>query len=176
MEYIKRYQSPIGEITMASDGESLIGLWFEDDKYYADILKEPVEQDLPVFDQTIAWLNLYFDGIVPNFCPPIKMQGTPFQKMIWTIIQHIPYGETITYGDIAKAIAKYGNKKEMSAQAVGGAIGHNHIALIIPSHRVIGSKGNLKGYASGVEKKKKLLLFEKASVINSSMRIDTRLA
>ena len=104
------------------------------------------------------------------------MQGTPFQRMIWTIIQHIPYGETITYGDIAKAIAKYGNKKEMSAQAVGGAIGHNHIALIIPSHRVISSKGNLKGYASGVEKKKKLLLFEKASVINSSMRIDTRLA
>ena len=152
MEYIKKYQSPIGNITMASDGESLIGLWFEDDKYYADILKEPIEQDLPVFDQTIAWLNLYFDGIVPNFCPPI------------------------TYGDIAKAIAKYGNKKEMSAQAVGGAIGHNHIALIIPSHRVVGSKGNLKGYASGVEKKKKLLLFEKASVINSSMRIDTRLA
>ena len=89
MEYIKKYQSPIGNITMASDGESLIGLWFEDDKYYADILKEPVEQDLPVFDQTIAWLNLYFDGIVPNFCPPIKMQGTPFQRMIWTIIQHI---------------------------------------------------------------------------------------
>lgn len=112
MEYIKKYQSPIGNITMASDGESLIGLWFEDDKYYADILKEPIEQDLPVFDQTIAWLNLYFDGIVPNFCPPIKMQGTPFQRMIWTIIQHIPYGETITYGDIAKAIAKYGNKKE----------------------------------------------------------------
>ena len=89
MEYIKKYQSPIGNITMASDGESLIGLWFEDDKYYADILKEPVEQDLPVFDQTIAWLNLYFDGIVPNFCPPIKMQGTPFQRMIWTIIQQI---------------------------------------------------------------------------------------
>ncbi len=91
MEYIKKYQSPIGNITMASDGESLIGLWFEDDKYYADILKEPVEQDLPVFDQTIAWLNLYFDGIVPNFCPPIKMQNTYIPENDLDIIQHIPY-------------------------------------------------------------------------------------
>lgn len=172
MEYVKRYESPIGGITMASDGEALIGLWFDGDRHYGDILKSPVEKDLPVFDETIAWLNLYFEGTVPDFCPPIKMQGTPFQRMIWTIIQHIPYGETITYGDIAKAIEKYGHKKEMSAQAVGGAIGHNHIALIIPSHRVIGSKGNLKGYTSGVEKKKKLILFERASVINNSMRIE----
>lgn len=172
MEYVKRYESPIGGITMASDGEALIGLWFDGDRHYGDILESPIEKDLPVFDETIAWLNLYFEGTVPDFCPPIKMQGTPFQRMIWTIIQHIPYGETITYGDIAKAIEKYGNKKEMSAQAVGGAIGHNHIALIIPSHRVIGSKGNLKGYTSGIEKKKKLLLFERASVINNSMRIE----
>ncbi len=161
MDYIYHYQSFLGGITMASDGKHLIGLWFDGQKYFADSLSGPVqEQSLPVFKDTCRWLDTYFSGKDPGFTPPIAMHTTPFRKQVWDIMLQIPYGRTLTYGEIADKIAKKRGMKKMSAQAVGGAVGHNSISLIIPCHRVIGAGGNLTGYAGGIKTKIKLLNLE----------------
>ena len=161
MDYIYHYQSFLGGITMASDGTHLIGLWFDGQKYFADALRGPVqEQSLPVFKDTCRWLDTYFSGKNPGFTPPIAMRTTPFRKQVWEIMLQIPYGRTLTYGEIADKIAKKRGMKKMSAQAVGGAVGHNSISLIIPCHRVIGAGGNLTGYAGGIKTKIKLLNLE----------------
>ena len=161
MEYIHRYQSPLGPITMASDGQTLIGLWFDGQKYFADCLAaDHQEKPLPVFEQTDRWLDMYFSGRIPDFTPPLSMKTTEFRKAVWQIMLTIPYGRTMTYGQIAEIIAKQKGLPSMSAQAVGGAVGHNSISLIIPCHRVVGANGNLTGYAGGLETKIKLLQLE----------------
>lgn len=161
MDYINHYDSPLGGITMASDGNALIGLWFDEDKYFGDTLvNDYEEQDLPVFAQTEKWLDIYFSGKDPGFLPSLSMRTTAFRKRVWEIMLQIPFGQTMTYGQIAEQIAKENGVPRMSAQAVGGAVGHNSISLIIPCHRVIGSNGSLTGYAGGIDKKIALLKLE----------------
>ena len=162
MEFTYHYNSPIGGITLASDGKALTGLWFDGQKYFADTLSENYEKKkLPVFEETVKWLDIYFSGKEPDFTPPLLMKTTPFRKAVWEIMLTIPYGKTMTYGEIAKKIAQQRGLKKMSPQAVGGAVGHNSISLIIPCHRVIGTDGSLIGYAGGIDKKVKLLHLEK---------------
>ncbi len=165
MQYITHYQSPVGGILLAADETGLTGLWFDGQKYYADRLDpEHEEKDTPVLAQTKEWLAVYFSGSEPLFSPPVHMLGTPFQLSVWKILQKIPYGKTVTYGEIAKEIAKQKGLSRISAQAVGGAVGHNKISVIIPCHRVVGTNGSLTGYAGGIEKKVKLLTLEKADM------------
>ena len=165
MQYTATYQSPIGRITMASDGQNLSGLWFDGQKYFADTLSTEHEfKDLPVFEQTKRWLDLYFQGNGPDFTPSLYLKSSPFRLAVWDILKQIPYGKIITYGEIADLIAKKQGVKTMSAQAVGGAVGHNPISIIIPCHRVIGSNGSLTGYAGGLDKKISLLTIEKVDV------------
>lgn len=167
MQYIYKYNSPLGEITASSDGENLIGLWFDDQKYYADTLSHnTVEKKLPIFEQTKQWLDCYFRGEKPSFTPSIALEGTPFRLAVWEILKKIPYGEIITYADIAKAVAKKKGITRMSSQAVGGAIGHNPISIIVPCHRVVGSNGSLTGYAGGIGRKVKLLTLENVNQAN----------
>lgn len=161
MDFTYHYSSPLGGITLASDGTHLIGLWFDGQKYFADTLQNPVqEESLSIFKDTCRWLDLYFSGKEPHFTPPITMRTTPFRKQVWEIMRQIPYGHTMTYGEIADKIAKEKGIKKMSAQAVGGAVGHNSISLIIPCHRVVGADGKLTGYAGGLDKKIYLLKLE----------------
>lgn len=166
MDFTTRYRSPLGGITMASDGEALTGLWFDGQKHYADVLdKANVEQpNLPVFAQTRRWLDIYFSGQKPDFTPLLKPKGSPFRQLVWEILLSIPYGKTMTYGEIARAIARKNGLERMSAQAVGNAVGHNPIALIIPCHRVLGADGSLTGYAAGTDKKGLLLDLEKSTL------------
>lgn len=160
--HIKTYNSPIGSITLASDGNALIGLWFDGQKYDRNVLlPEAEEKKLPIFSETYKWLDIYFSGKEPDFTPPIFMRTTDFRKKVWEILLTIPYGKTMTYGEIAKKMTvQYGIQK-MSAQAVGGAVGYNSISIIIPCHRVIGADGSLTGYAGGIDRKVKLLSLEK---------------
>ena len=167
MDYTSRYMSPLGYITLASDGEALIGLWFEGQKHFALTLtnESSEDSDLPVFEQTRNWLDLYFSGECPDFTPPLAPKGTPFQQKVWRLLHAIPYGKTVTYGEIARRfVEKFHEtslpKKNMSAQAVGGAVGRNPISLIIPCHRIVGANGSLTGYAGGLERKKFLLELE----------------
>lgn len=165
MQYTNHYESPIGGILLAADETGLTGLWFDGGKYYADHLDpEHKEKDTPVLKQTREWLTIYFSGREPHFCPPVHMIGTPFQLAVWEILQKIPYGKTVTYGEIARKIAAQKGLSHMSAQAVGGAVGHNRISIIIPCHRVVGASGSLTGYAGGVDRKEKLLALEKADM------------
>jgi methylated-DNA-[protein]-cysteine S-methyltransferase len=165
MEYVYHYKSPLGNITLASDGLSITGLWFNGQKFFADSLDKNNEvKFLPIFDETIKWLDIYFSGKAPNFTPKIKMKTTDFRKAVWEIMLTIPYGQTMTYGEIANILSKQKGLRKMSAQAVGGAVALNSISLIIPCHRVIGTNGNLTGYAGGIDKKIKLLTLEKADM------------
>lgn len=164
MIYTAHYRSSLGGITLASDGEALIGLWFDGQKYFADAIKGQPATDnpsLPVLADTRRWLDIYFTGRQPDFTPKLRMLTTSFRQAVWQIMLTIPYGQTMTYGEIAKRIAAQKGLKQMSVQAVGGAVGHNSISLIIPCHRVVGTNGSLTGYASGIDKKKRLLELEK---------------
>ena len=162
MEYTNKYISPLGKILLASDGHALTGLWFEGQKYFAAKLeRDHEEKDLPVFAQVAEWLALYFNGKTPAFTPPLTLKGTPFQKEVWEAMLAIPFGQTTTYAKIAAQIAKHRGLASMSAQAVGSAVAHNPISLIIPCHRVVGSDGSLTGYAGGIEKKEWLLAMER---------------
>lgn len=165
MQYISHYPSPLGNILLAADEIGLTGLWFEGQKYFAYHLdKEHQEKELPVFTEAKHWLDVYFSGTEPNFTVPLHFIGTDFQKEVWNILCSIPYGKTMTYGEIAQQIASNRGLKHMSAQAVGGAVGHNAISIIVPCHRVIGSDGDLTGYAGGINRKQKLLELEKCEV------------
>lgn len=165
MIYTYHYSSPLGGITISSNGTELTGLWFDGQKYFGDTLpKEYREKNLPIFDETARWLNLYFSGKAPDFTPPLSMETTPFRRAVWEILLSIPYGKTMTYGEIARLIAQRRGVQKMSAQAVGGAVGHNSISLIIPCHRVVGADGSLTGYAGGIEKKIRLLALEKTDM------------
>lgn len=160
--YTTSYDSPIGKITLASDGKALTGLWFVGQKYYADQLPpfHTQKDNLPLFAVVRLWLDIYFSGKAPDFVPPLSMKGTDFQLCVWKQLLSIPFGKTLTYGEIARKIAHERGMPSFSAQAVGGAVGRNPISLIIPCHRVIGAKGSLTGYAAGIEKKRWLLQME----------------
>ena len=151
---------------MASDGESLSGLWFDGQKYFgAGLAADEEEQTesgeiLPVFEETKKWLDIYFDGKEPDFTPRLHLQGSPFRIEVWEILLKIPYGKTTTYKEIAERVAAQRGIPSMSAQAVGGAVGHNPVSIIVPCHRILGTDGSLTGYAGGVEKKKSLLALE----------------
>lgn len=165
MQYISHYRSPLGDILLAADQNCLTGLWFEGQKYFALHLdKEREEKEIPVFEKMKEWLDIYFSGKEPDFTVPLRFIGTDFQKEVWKILCSIPYGQTMTYGEIAGKLAEKRGKKSMSAQAVGGAVGHNRISILVPCHRVVGSDGSLTGYAGGIEKKVKLLTLEKADM------------
>ncbi len=161
MQYTAHYDSPLGGILLAADHEGLTGLWFDREKYYANHLDpEHKEGNLPALDETRRWLDIYFAGREPDFMPPVHMIGSAFQMAVWKILREILYGQTTTYGEIAKQIAAQRGAARMSAQAVGGAVGHNEISIIVPCHRVVGSGGSLTGYAGGVDKKNALLRLE----------------
>lgn len=161
MQYTSTYDSPVGEIFLAADEIGLIGLWFGGQKHYAlQPAKEHIEKEIPVFQETKRWLDIYFSGKEPDFMPSIHIFGTDFQMEVWEILRTIPYGETTTYGEIAAKIAGHRGVKRMSAQAVGNAVGRNKISILIPCHRVIGANGSLTGYAGGIDKKMRLLQLE----------------
>ena len=164
MDFTTHYQSPLGGITLASDGEALVGLWFDGQKYFADALdtKHTERDDLPIFDETRRWLDTYFSGKAPDFTPKLSMRASDFRKRVWEIMLTIPFGHTMTYGDIARQIARERGIPTMSMQAVGGAVSHNSISLIIPCHRVVGTGSSLTGYAGGIDKKLRLLQMEGA--------------
>ena len=163
MDYTHHYISPMGGITVAGDGEALTGLWFDGQKYYAGTLSpEHEEKELPVFTLTDRWLDMYFGGRQPDFTPPLVMRGSAFRRAVWEILLTVPYGRTVTYGEIAQRIAVRQGLSRMSAQAVGGAVGHNPVSLIIPCHRVVGADGRLTGYAGGLDRKLRLLAMEAA--------------
>lgn len=163
MHYINRYHSPLGTILLAADDTGLTGLWFEDQKYFAQGLdKETEEKEFSVFQTARRWLDVYFSGQKPDFQVPLHFQGTAFQKEVWKILLSIPYGGTTTYGAIAKQLAAKRGLPHLSAQAVGSAVGHNKISIIVPCHRVIGADGSLTGYAGGIWRKEKLLALEQA--------------
>jgi len=161
MHYTSIYISPIGEITLAADKKNLVGLWFNGGKYYCDNLdKNHIEKETEIIKCTKKWLDIYFSGKEPDFIPPLNPIGSEFRHKVWNHLKKIPYGKTITYNDIANEIAKEKGIKKMSAQAVGGAIGHNEISIIIPCHRVVGTNRSLTGYAGGIDKKIQLLKLE----------------
>ena len=163
MIYTYHYTSPLGIITLAGNGDSLTGLWFDGQNYFPHkLISESLESELPIFTQTCNWLDIYFSGNIPDFTPPIYLNTTPFRKAVYDILLTIPYGQTMTYGEIANIIAKQNGVERMSAQAVGGAVGHNPVSIIIPCHRVVGADGSLTGYAGGLDRKIELLKLEKA--------------
>lgn len=165
MEYIHYYDSPLGKIMLAADGQALTGLWFEGQKYFAALLdREHEPKELPVFEQADQWLDLFFSGKAPDFTPPLTLKGTVFQKEVWEAMLAIPFGQTSTYTKIAERIAKQKGRASMSARAVGNAVAHNPISLIIPCHRVIGANGSLTGYAGGLARKERLLALEGMNV------------
>ena len=158
---IFHYTSPLGGITLSSDSETLTGLWFDGQKYFPHkLISESTEAELPIFTQTCNWLDIYFGGKEPGFTLPISLCITPFRKAVYDILLTIPYGQTMTYGEIASILAEQQGVERMSAQAVGSAVGHNPISIIIPCHRVIGADGSLIGYAGGLDKKSALLKLE----------------
>ena len=165
MDFVSHYDSPLGGITLASDGDALVGLWFDGQRHYASTLARLHEQrdDIPIFDQTRRWLDIYFSGSAPDFTPRLGMRGSDFRQKVWKILLSIPFGHTVTYGEIARQISKERGLGTLSAQAVGGAVGHNSISLIIPCHRVIGTGGSLIGYAAGLVRKQHLLQMENNS-------------
>ena len=154
MVSICKYRSPLGDLLLAADEEGLTGLWFVGQKYYANGLPdESIWQETKILTETRRWLDTYFSGEEPKFTPPLHPVGTAFRQAVWKILLQIPYGQTVTYGEIAQQLAAEQGISTMSAQAVGGAVGHNKISIIIPCHRVIGAAG-------GIDKKIALLRLE----------------
>lgn len=161
MTFIQHYNSPLGGILLAADEIGLTGLWFNGQKYFARSLPAGyTEQNTPALSEAKRWLEVYFTGKKPDFMPPLHIVGSAFRRAVWEILLQIPYGKTTTYGEIARQLAKKQKLPRMSAQAVGGAVGHNEISIIIPCHRVVGTNGSLTGYAGGIDKKIKLLELE----------------
>ncbi len=167
MVYIAHYNSILGEILLASENNYLIGLWIKGQKYFLENVNDEIKENEneEILIKTKNWLNRYFNGEQPEI-KELKLApiGSEFRQKVWKILCKIPYGQTTTYGEIGKEIAKQEGKNSMSAQAIGGAVSHNPISIIIPCHRVIGKNGNLTGYAGGIDKKMKLLELEKADI------------
>lgn len=169
MYYSTIYRSPVGGVTLACDGDgrSLVGLWTQGQKYHGDTIPEAMveKDDIPLFDTAKKWLDRYFAGKRPLVAElPLAPIGGAFRQGVWNILREIPYGEVTTYGGIAKKIAEKMGKKSMSSQAVGGAVGHNPISIIVPCHRVVGANGSLTGFSGGIQMKMKLLELEGADL------------
>ena len=162
MLYSMIYNSPLGQILLLSDGTALTGLDFEG--HWPNCQRIPGA--LPVFAEVNAWLDAYFRGENPVLDLPLHTQGTPFQQQVWQLLLNIPYGEIRTYGDLAREMARLTGKAKMSAQAVGQAVGRNPISILIPCHRVVGARGEITGYAGGIEKKQWLLRHEGRQIEN----------
>lgn len=157
MLFLTHYASPLGPILLAADETGLTGLWFEGQKYFPSFLGvDYQEKETPILTETARWLDVYFSGKDPDILPPLHPQGSPFRQTVWDILLTIPRGQTMTYGEIARRLGVH------SAQAVGGAVGHNPISILIPCHRVVGSDGSLTGYAGGLDRKTRLLQLEGA--------------
>ena len=167
MIYRTDYESPLGRVTLASDGESIVGLWLEGQKYFGDTVNGEMHREdrLAIFAKTRDWLDRYFRGEKPAIAEILLAPaGNRFRQEVWKILCDIPYGEVMTYGAIARMIAERLVREKMSAQAVGGAVGHNPVSIIIPCHRVVGANGSLTGYAGGIRTKIRLLEHEKADM------------
>ncbi len=161
--FFRRYDSPLGRITLASDGAALTGLWFEGQRYFPSVPEQPyTESSLPVFDEAGRWLDCYFSGTAPDFTPKLALRGTAFRLAVWEILLTVPYGKTVTYGWVAACAAEKQGLARMSPRAVGGAVGRNPISLIVPCHRVVCAGGLPGGYAGGTERKIRLLEMEQA--------------
>ncbi len=170
MMYTCTYKSALGNILLAADEIGLTGLWFENQKYFADTLpEEHISQETPILIGAKKWLDIYFSGEEPKFTPPLHPTGSTFRQTVWQILLQIPYGQTTTYGKIAGQLAEMRNTPHMSAQAVGGAVGHNEISVIIPCHRVVGTNGSLTGYAGGIDTKIALLKLEHTDMSHLSV-------
>ena len=165
MVFTCHYDSPLGGILLAADDAGLTGSWFDGEKYFAGNLPaEHAERQTPILAEAARWLDIYFTGKEPGFTPPLHPIGSAFRQAVWEILLQIPYGQTTTYGEIARQLAEKQGLEKMSAQAVGGAVGHNEISVIIPCHRVVGTSGSLTGYAGGIDKKVKLLELERTDM------------
>ncbi|MCL1797770.1 MAG: methylated-DNA--[protein]-cysteine S-methyltransferase [Eggerthellaceae bacterium] len=172
IHYVKTFPSPVGDLTFVSDGEHLTGLYLENQRYFMENvvgeLKSPQSSretfNLVIFSDTQRWLKLYFEGKNPGMLPPIKMNGTPFRQRVWELLLEIPYGELVTYGELAAKLAAEKGVEKMSSRAVGGAVGHNPISILVPCHRVIGANNNLTGYGGGIDRKIQLLELEGVDV------------
>lgn len=161
MIYTQHYDSPLGGILLAADESGLTGLWFAGGRYFAEGLPAAhIRQETPILAAAKGWLDIYFTGREPDFLPPLHPAGSLFQQAVWALLLQIPYGQTVTYGQLAARLAAERGLARMSAQAVGGAVGRNRISLIIPCHRVLGADGSLTGYAGGLDRKAKLLAWE----------------
>lgn len=155
--FLWEYMSPLGQITLAGEGDALVGLWLDGQKHFASTLGADVTEGwLPVFEETCHWLDVYFSGVDPGFSPRLDLRGTPFRRAVWKELLTIPYGENISYGELARRLGS-------SPRAIGGAVGHNPVSLIVPCHRVIGADNRLTGYAGGLDLKASLLQLEKMS-------------
>ena len=160
--YVARVDSPLGLLTLASDGEALCGLWLEGQRFFSRTLPLVyAEQELPVFDEARRWLDVYFQGMEPGFLPPIRLEGTPFQRRVWALLRAIPYGTTVTYGELARRLTAQTDSPRVSARAIGGAVARNPVSILVPCHRVVGADGALTGYAGGLERKRCLLKLER---------------
>lgn len=168
MDYTAHYPSPLGNLLMASDGNALVGLWFDGQQHFAETLDAEtiVRPDLQLFARVQQWLDLYFGGIMPDFVPPLQLRDSDFQKRVWRALLAIPVGQTETYGGLAKQLGC------RSAQAIGLAVGRNPISIIVPCHRVVGAEGALIGYAAGVDIKRWLLEWERTAFSNNSKNVD----
>ena len=166
MDCVHHYESPLGGITLAGDKSGLTGLWFDGQSHFAETLSENYEvKMLPVFAEAERWLDRYFSGGIPDFTPALNLQGTPFRCLVWKFLLTIPYGRTVSYREIAERLTAQ-TGRPVSARAVGGAVGHNPVSLIVPCHRVIGTDGSLTGYAGGLDRKIKLLQLEQQNSCN----------
>ncbi len=173
MTYVQHYDSPLGGMLLACDEEGLVGAWFDGQKYFAGgLAPERLEQPTPALDEAVRWLDVYFGGEQPSFTPSLHLTGSAFRQEVWAILLEIPYGRTVTYGQIAQRLYERHGGTRVSAQAVGGAVGHNPVSVIVPCHRVVGAAGSLTGYAGGVDKKLRLLELERADT--SRLSVPTR--
>ena len=165
MDYVWTYDSPLGVLTLASDGTALTGLWFAGQLHFASTLDPDYRLSRrPEFDPAMRWLDVYFSGREPDFTPPLHLRGSAFRQAVWAQLLQIPYGATRTYGAIAGCLAREAGRSRLSAQAVGGAVGHNPVSLIVPCHRVVGCGGAMVGYAGGLWRKEWLLALEQRPV------------
>ena len=173
MDFIHHYESPLGGMTLASDGDALTGLWFDGQQHFGETLSADRQvASLSVFAEACRWLDCYFSGKNPEFTPALFLRGTPFRRLVWQQLLLIPYGQVITYGQLADRLSGQ-TCRHVSARAVGGAMGHNPVSLIVPCHRVVGTGGSLIGYAGGTERKAWLLQLEKAVLSAQSINMKT---
>lgn len=158
--YTLHVPSPLGTILLVSDGEALCGLYFDGQRHLPEMPDAEENKTIAVLEEARAWLEEYFTGEKPETVVPVRLEGTAFQRSVWELLAEVPYGETVSYGELAEKLLER-SKRKVSARAVGGAVGRNPVSIIVPCHRVVGADGSLTGYAGGVERKKKLLEIER---------------